>query len=87
MAGLNPYTLSQLYTLEEITTKITFYSEQLDAATVKSYNKDTTQGVQSVSSADIDKIEAILQSWLKAKQYKNGSGLPRIFSGNFRGRN
>lgn len=83
---LNPHTLCNLYTLEQINEKITFYMEQLEGATVKSYSKDTTQGNQSVSSADIDKIESLLAVWMKAKECKTGLGGPRIFSGNFRGR-
>ena len=85
MAGLNPYTLSQTYTLEQIESKITFYAEQLDGATTQEYSKDTSQGSQRVRSADIDKIESILQSWLRAKQFKLGNGMPNIVSANFGG--
>ena len=84
MAALNPQTLCNLYTLEQIETKITFYMEQLDGATVRLYDKDTTQGRQKVESADIDKIEEILQAWLKAKECKAGVGGVVIVSGNFR---
>lgn len=84
MASLNPNTLCQLFTLEQIEDKITFYSEQLDKAVTKSYMKDTTQGTQRVESADIDKIESILQAWLKAKECKNGGGGPNVVSANFR---
>lgn len=84
MAALNPQTLCNLYTLDEIETKITFYMEQLDGATVRLYDKDTTQGRQRVESAAIERIEAILQAWLKAKECKSGVGGVVIVSGNFR---
>ena len=85
MASLNPKTLCNLYSLTEIETKITFYMEQLEGATVKSYNKDSSQGQQRVESADIDKIESLLESWLKAKECKIGVGGTQIVSANFRG--
>lgn len=84
MASLNPKTLCNLHTLEEINTKITFYMEQLEGATVKLYDKDTSQGRQRVESAEIDKIEQILQAWLKAKECKTGVGGPVIVNANFR---
>lgn len=88
MSKLNYHTICNLYTLAQIEEKITFYMEQLEGATVKSYDKDTTQGKQKVESADIAAIESLLAVWLKAKECKQGMGGPRIFSGNFRrGRN
>ena len=83
MAKLNPQTLCNLYTLEQIDAKIVFFTEQLEGATVSMYDKDTSQGRQKVESADIDKIESILQTWLKAKECKNGIGGTQIASGNF----
>ena len=82
--SLNPYTLCQNYTISQIEEKITFYSEQLDKATVKSYNKDTSQGSQRVESAEIDKIGELLQVWLSAKQCLNGTAGPNIVSAGFR---
>ena len=86
MAPLNYKTLCRLYTLEQIETKITFYEEQLDGATVRMYNKDTSQGTQKVESADIGKIEELLAVWLKAKECITGAGTGggQIVSGNFR---
>ncbi len=84
MASLNPKTLCRNYTLEQIETKITFYTEQLEGATVKMYDKDSSQGRQKVESADIEKIESLLQVWLSAKDCKNGVGGTQIVSGNFR---
>ena len=84
MASLNPQTLCNLYTLAEIETKVTFFMEQLERATTKMYDKDSTQGRQKVESAEIAHIEKILQSWLKAKECKTGVGGTHIISGNFR---
>ena len=84
MAALNPQTLCNLYTVDQIDTKITFFMEQLEGATVRLYDKDTSQGRQRVESADIEKIEQILQAWLKAKECKTGVGGVVIVSGNFR---
>ena len=86
MASLNYKTLCRLYSLEQIETKITFYEEQLDAATVESYDKDTTQGRQKVVSAALKDIEELLAVWLKAKECITGAGTGggQIVSGNFR---
>lgn len=84
MAALNPHTLCNIYTLEQIEAKITLFTDQLEAATVRLYDKDTSQGRQKVESADIDKIAEILQAWLKAKECKTGIGGTVIVSGNFR---
>ena len=84
MASLNPQTLCNIYTLAEIETKITFFMDQMERATVKEYRKDSTQGMQNVESAEIAHIEKILQSWLKAKECKTGVGQTHIISGNFR---
>ena len=84
MAALNPQTLCNLYTADQIDTKIAFYMEQLEGATVRLYDKDTSQGRQRVESAAIEKIEQILQAWLKAKECKSGVGGVVIVSGNFR---
>lgn len=85
MAGLSPNTLCNLYTLEQIESKVTFYQEQLDGATMKSYDKDTSQGRQKVESAEINRIADILQSWLKAWELKKGMGGVNIVSVNFGG--
>lgn len=86
MAGLSPQTLCNLYTLAEIETKITYFMEAMEGATVRLYDKDTTQGRQKVESEEIQRIESILQSWLKAKECKLGMGKPNIVSATFGGR-
>ena len=83
--SLNPQTLCNLYTLEEIQTKVTFYMDAMEGATVRLYDKDTTQGRQKVESEEIQRIESILQSWLKALECKKGMGGVRIVSNNFGG--
>ena len=87
MSSLNPKTLCRLFTLEQIETKITYYCDALDGAITESYDKDTTQGRQKVVSAQIDKIESILQAWLAAKECKSGLGGVQIVSHNFRTNN
>ena len=87
MSKLSPKTLCRLYTLEQIETKITHYSDALEGAVIESYDKDTSQGRQKVVSAQIDKIESILQSYLAAKECKTGVGGVQIVSQNFRTNN
>lgn len=87
MSNLNPNTICNLFTLEQIEEKITFYMDQLSGSTVSEYDKDTSQGRQKVKSADIDKIESILQAWLKAKECKMGLGKTRIVSADYGNRN
>lgn len=87
MSALSPKTLCRNYTLTQIEAKITFYEEQLDNATVRMYDKDTSQGRQKVESADIEKIESLLQTWLAAKECKNGVSGTQIVNGNFRAGN
>ena len=83
MASLNAQTIARLFTLTEIETKITFYQSALEGATVESYDKDTTQGRQKVVSAQIDKIESLLQVYLRAKEIISGLGGVKIVSTNF----
>jgi hypothetical protein len=85
--SLNPYQLSQLYDIAQIEAKIITYEEALEGAMVKMYDKDSGQGRLKVESADIEKIESILATWLAAKALKSGLGGTRIVSGNFRGTN
>ncbi len=84
MASLNPKTLCNLFTLAQIDAKIVFFMEQMEGATVRLYDKDSSQGRQRVESAEIDKIEQILQAWLKAKECKTGVGGTVIVNANFR---
>lgn len=81
--GLNYQTICNMYTLVQIQEKVDFYIGQVDRATTKLYDKDTTQGRQRVESADIDKISEILAVWLKALECKSGLGQTHIISGNF----
>ena len=83
MSSLNPQTIARLFTLTEIETKITFYQSALEGATVRSYNKDSSQGSQRVESAEIDKIESLLQTYLRAKEIISGIGGVKIVSTNF----
>ena len=83
MSSLNAKTISRLYTLTQIETKISFYTEQLEGATVESYDKDTTQGRMKVVSAQIDKIAELLQVYLRAKEILSGIGGVKIVSTNF----
>lgn len=86
MSSLNPQTIARLSTLSEIETKITFYTNALEGATVRSYSKDSSQGSQRVDSAELDKIESLLQTYLKAKEILSGLNGTQIVSGNFQDR-
>ncbi len=83
MAALNPQTLARLFSLSEINVKIQFYTSALEGATVRSYNKDSTQGSMRVESAEIDKIAELLQVHLKAKEILSGLNGTQIVSTNF----
>ena len=83
MAALNATTIARLFTLSEIEVKIQFYTDALEGATVRSYNKDSSQGSQRVESAEIDKIESLLQTYLRAKEILSGIGGVKIVSTNF----
>lgn len=84
--SLSPQVICDLYTLEQINEKVTFWEGQLERASTKLYDKDTTQGRQRVEASDLDKISDTLQVYLKAKQLKSGLGQPHIISANFRNR-
>lgn len=86
MSSLNPHTIARLFSLSQIETKIALYQDALDGAVVKSYAKDSSQGSQRVESADIDKIESLLQTYLKAKSILSGLNGVQIVSGNFNDR-
>ncbi len=83
MAALNATTIARLFTLSEIEVKIQFYTDALEGATVRSYNKDSTQGSMRVESAEIDKIGELLQVYLKAKEIISGLNGVQIVSANF----
>ncbi len=84
--SLSPQVICDLYTLEEINEKVTFWTDQLERASVRMYDKDSTQGRQKVEAAELNRISETLQVYLKAKQCKLGLGKPHIISGNFRSR-
>ncbi len=83
MASLNPKSLCRNYSLIQIETKIAFYQDAIDQATVEEYSKDSSQGSQRVRSARIENIAEQLQAWLSAKECKTGVGGVQIVSGNF----
>lgn len=84
--SLNYRTLCNLYTLEQIQEKVTYYQEIIDAtAGNKMYHKDSQQGSQRVENQDIQNVVPLLESWLKALECKQGMGGVNIVSGNFGG--
>ena len=83
MACLDPYILAKTFTLAQIEEKITFYLTAIEDATIKKYDKDTTQGRQAVESADIESLTSLLNCWLKAKDILNGGGTCNIVSATF----
>ncbi len=83
MASLNPHSIARCFSLSQIEVKITTFNEQLEAATVESYDKDTSQGRLKVVSAQIDKIAELLQVYLRAKEIISGLGGVKIVSTNF----
>lgn len=86
MAGLNYYDICQLYTLEQIEEKITYYQEIIDGvAGNKMYRKDTSQGMQQVENQGIQDVIPLLQVYLRAKNCKLGNTGVNIVSANFGG--
>jgi len=83
--SLNYQTICNIYTLEQIQTKVDGFLEALEGAVTKEYDKDTSQGRQKVESADMDKIESTLAVWMKALECKMGKGGVNIVSHNFGG--
>jgi hypothetical protein len=87
MAKLNYQTLCNIYTLEQIQEKVTFYMDALEGAVVREYSKDTSQGRQQVESEEMKNIESVLAVWMKALECKKGLGGVNIVSHSFgRGR-
>ena len=84
MASLSSKTISRNFNITQINAKIDFYLQAVEEATVRLYDKDTSQGRQRVESADIEKLESLLQTWLSAKDILNGVGGTQIVNGNFR---
>lgn len=73
MRLLTGYQIAEIYTLEQIDAKIATYQDALDGAATGSYSLDTTQGRQSVTSSDPDKIMSLLSTWIKAREIKSGT--------------
>jgi len=84
--SLSPQVICDTHTSAEIDIEVTFWKDQLKRASVRSYDKDSTQGRQKVEAAELKDISATLQVYLKAKQLCLGLGKPHIISVNFRSR-
>ena len=85
MAKLNYLTICNTQTLEEIQADVTFWKEQMKAATVEFYDKDSQQGRQKVQSARLSEVTANYQTYLKALECKMGISGVNIVSANFGG--
>lgn len=83
--SLNYQTLCNIYTLEQIQTKVDYYLEQLEKSAVREYKRDTTQGMIQVESEEMRQIESVLAVWMKALECKKGMGGVNIVSANFGG--
>lgn len=70
---LTGYQIAEFYTLEQIDAKIAQYQAALDGAATGSYTLDTTQGRQSVTATDPDKLMSLLSTWIKAREIKAGT--------------
>lgn len=73
MRHINAFDIADTYTLAEIDAKIATYQAALDGAAGGSYSLDTTQGRQSVTTSDPDKLESLLAIWLKARKIRAGT--------------
>ena len=81
---LTGYQIANYYTLEQIDAKIAAYQDALDGASTGSYSLDTTQGRQSVTSSDPDKLMTLLSTWIKAREIKAGTYKgAQIYSANY----
>lgn len=65
--------IANYYTLAQIDAKIALYQTAYDSAVSGGYSLDTTQGRQSVTPPDPDKIATALALWLKAREIKAGT--------------
>jgi hypothetical protein len=73
MAGLSAHQIAEYYSLVDIDAKIATYQAVLDGAASGSYSLDTTQGRQSVTTSDPNKLASLLAVWLKARAIKTGT--------------
>lgn len=81
---MNAQQIADYYTLAQIDTKIALYQTAYDAAVSGSYSLDTTQGRQSVTPPDPDKISKALALWLKARDIKAGTYTgPQLIHANY----
>ena len=70
---MTAYQIAEYYTLAQIDAKIAIYQEAYDGAISGGYSLDTTQGRQSVTPPDPDKLSTALALWLKAREIKAGT--------------
>ncbi len=73
MRHISAQSIADIHTLAEIDAKIAIYEAALDGSASGSYSLDTTQGRQSVTTADPDKLESLLAVWYKARAIKAGT--------------
>ena len=84
MAKLSAASIAACYTLEKIQQKITEYQDLLDDAAQGEYRLDTTQGSQTGTPADPDKVGELLQVYLKAYRIKTGQNFARLINADYR---
>ncbi|MEN6475833.1 MAG: hypothetical protein ABFD81_17595 [Syntrophaceae bacterium] len=81
---LDPQLIADTMTLAAIDAQIVLYQAALDdAVEVGSYDLSDTQSRQKVESQDPQKVAALLQAYMKAKQLKSGLGGPVFLAGRF----
>jgi len=85
---LDPYTISQTHTIEEIDAQIVsikaIYNNALKNRT---YQLDDGHSRQRVEQHEIDKISSELNVWLKAKSIITGIPETKLLTIDFRGNN
>jgi len=83
---LDPYTISQVYTLAEIDAEITALKAIYDTALKnKSYSLDDMHSKQRVEQHDIKEIGMQLNAWLKAKAIITGVSQTQLFTIDYTG--
>ena len=73
MRVMSPYQIASYYTLAQIDATILKYQTAYDSALSGGYSLDTTQGRQSVTPPDPDKLSTALALWIKAREIKAGT--------------
>jgi hypothetical protein len=84
MAKLSAASVASFYTAEQIAAKISEYQALLDAAAQGGYRLDTTQGNQSATPPDPDRVGELLEVYLKAYRIKTGTQYARMIHTDFR---